>query len=113
MEEPLRTALEALFYDSAWLEYGFLEPAYLLKQYAIYQSGEDPNREHYRYSAFRHLLASRTAFSESDIRRYIDLTQRDDDRPMARAALCDLIEWPGLTTEQLDHLSQHPLFSAP
>ena len=44
------------------------------------------------------------------LHRYIELSRLDEDRAMAEGALTDLLRWSGLTDEQLDWLSSHPLF---
>ncbi len=65
--EELSHQLDILRYHADWLEYGFLEADLLYKQIAIYQSGEDDNTEHYRYAAFRYVLAARDQMSDAEI----------------------------------------------
>ncbi len=100
-------------YNQVWLEHNFLDEETLQEQLNAYKAGQDSNLEHYRYLAFRKVLQTRSAMSNEQIAHYIMLAQVDDDAGVKQAALCDLIDWGGLRIEQLERLSQNPLFALP
>ena len=112
-ERQIQAALATLGYSPKWLEYGFLNENALMEQIACYQRGEDRNTEHYRYAAFCRVLAERPALDDASVDRYIELAEEDEDPGMARAALVDLLIWPGLTGEQFDRLSRDPRCAEP
>lgn len=105
--------LEMLQYDPAWLESGFLDIDFLQEQIAVYQSGEDPNTEHYRCAAFRNILLMRDKLTDTEIALYIQLAQLDGDIIMAQSMLMELLLWRGLTAEQFETLTANPLFAEP
>ena len=111
--EELSHHLDLLHYHAAWLEYGFLEATLLHEQIATYQSGQDHNTEHYRYAAFRHVLASRSHLTDAELAHYLHLAQLDADRAMAQSALYSLLLWHGLTADQFEALAQQPIFTEP
>ncbi len=111
--EELSRQLRMLHYSDDWLEYGFLETALLHEQIAFYQSGQDSNTEHYRYAAFRHVLASRSRLNDPELTHYIRLAQQDGDKAMAQSALYELLLWPGLKADQFEALTRQPLFAEP
>ena len=111
--EEVSALLNTLHYSAEWLDSGFLNIALLRKQSAVYQSGADRNTEHYRCAAFSEVLKARSEISDSEIAQYIRLAQIDNDWSLARAALCDLLLWSGLSLAQFDDLACHPAFAKP
>jgi hypothetical protein len=110
-EQEMQNALKLLGYSPDWLEFGFLDVAELESQIAYYHTGKDPNREHYRYSAFCRVLASRSALSDAEIAHYIQLAEQDEDTAMGRSAVMNLIEWHGLREEQFERMSAEAYFA--
>jgi hypothetical protein len=113
MEEKITQQLALLHYSPEWLAHNFLTLDALQKQVETYHRGEDQGREHYRYGTFRWILYSRTSMSDEQVEHFIELAQKDEDSFMARAALWDLLQWKGLSQQQLDRLSEDPRFEHP
>ena len=105
-EEQVQQAMALFEYDPKWLEYSFIDENMLRHQWDIYQRGEDPHTEHYRYQAFRTVLANRTALDNIVVEHYITLVLLDPDTAMSRAALYDLVFFRGLTEQQIEYLAQ-------
>jgi hypothetical protein len=102
--------LRVLGYDERWLAWGFVSLQYLSQQFEAFESSGGQNTEHYRYGAFRHVLAQRASISDDDLERYIELASLDPDQAMAGSALADLVNWRGMTEAQLERLAEHSAF---
>jgi hypothetical protein len=101
--------LELLGYSPKWVEYGFLSPELLLAQVARFHTGADQSSEHFRYAAFMQ-LQGRDIFSDEVFQRYLELAALDPDPlGMARAALIELLDHPGITDAQWEAVLAHPL----
>ena len=111
--EELSRELALFRYNPAWLEYNFIDAAFLHNQVDYWRTGSDPNTEHYRYAAFRHVLASRSKMNEAEIAHYIHLAENDADQAMAQSALIELLLWSELTDAQFDLLAHHPAYQKP
>lgn len=109
----LNAALAELRFSPQWLEYEFLDEQFLLDLFDRYQRSDDRNTEHYRYAAFRSVLKKRQAMNDTEIDRYVELAQIDEDHGMARAALHDLLVWSGLTKQQYQQLCALPAYAKP
>ncbi|KAF0250313.1 MAG: hypothetical protein FD167_295 [bacterium] len=106
-------SLQKLGYHSLWLEYSFLNEQELTQQIADFCKSEDKNSEHYRYRTFRLFLSKQTVLDDASVQKYIELVQLDYDRSMAKSALINLVEFKGLSIDQLEYLSSHPAFADP
>jgi hypothetical protein len=95
-----------------WLEYQLIDELFLLNLYKSFSSSDDKSIEHYRYSAFRKVLQDNEGLSDLSIDNYINLAEIDDDRPMATAALMDLLRWPRLTDAQYGRLVNRSEFAS-
>lgn len=107
----MTTGLAKLHYDPKWLEYGFLDWAFLESQVQQYESGEDENTEHYRYAAFRKVLEELKAVNDLWLDRYLELAELDEDQVMADGALGLLLRSPLLTDQQLDRIKTRQIFA--
>lgn len=111
MDDLLVEQLRLFGYPREWLEFGLLDEEIFRAQIEAYRGGEDRNTEHYRFAAFRALL-ERAAFDDQLVERYLTLAERDPDPGMARAAVFEIMEHPGLTSEQLERVGRSPLCEA-
>lgn len=112
MTDERNDLLDLMGYRPEWLEYGLVSEAFLRRQADEFAASDDRNTEHYRYAAFRSVLAGRAFLSDEELARYVGLARLDADVSMAGSALADLIRWHGLTGEQFERLSAHPAISA-
>jgi hypothetical protein len=111
--EEITALLAKLEYSSKWRDYGFLDGDFLREQGEDFDTSGDKNTEHYRWAAFRAYLGYHRSLDSVQLSHYIDLAVSDSDKAMGEAALGMLLQWPGLTPEQFDLLTQHPAFQRP
>ena len=110
----LKTIFDELDYDPRWLEYSLLTEVFWQNQYAIYLTSDDKNTEHYRFVAFQTVLHNHeTLYDAAMLTHYIEVAVADSDRTMGNAALGELLQWPGLSDEQLHRLHNHPACTCP
>jgi hypothetical protein len=111
----MQEAIDELHFHPRWFETGFLPDAFFARQLAHFRSGEDEEGwqylEHHRYYAFKTILASHDNLSSEQLEQYLALCHLDEDQSMADAALMELLEWHGLTSEQYVYLTQHEAFA--
>jgi len=105
-------SVRLLHYPGKWFEFGLLDDQFLQEQVDRLRENADSHAEHYRYGAFRRMLVGDKLDDEA-VHRYIELAGLDEDRSMAESALVDLLNWSGLTSEQLAWLSDHPSLRSP
>lgn len=102
--------MKTLNYANQWLDFGWLDEAFLADQQAQFDEGTDPYTEHYRYAAFRRVLHTNTALNDDAIGSYVDLAQRDPDVTMGESAFIQLLWWRGLSMQQFERLALAPAF---
>lgn len=102
---PVNEKLEKLGYTRSWLYAGVLTREALEEQVQLFDRGEDPNTEHYRYAVCMDYLQSKETFSEFELERFFDLLRGDPDTQMAGSAAMNMFEQIELTDEQFDWLS--------
>jgi len=90
-----------LKYHQAWLEYGFINEAELINQISEFETGEDPNTEHYRYKSFLNFIEERKKFEDDEITNFIKLVDLDTHKGMASSALVQLFRSQKLTVSQI------------
>lgn len=90
-----------------------LEDDLLNEQLQQFARGDDANREHDRWVAFKRLL--QRPLTDSLVAHYVQLAALDPDRTLARSALVNLLDHPALTDVQLHPLAElgdDPLFGS-
>lgn len=112
MMQDIEQLLRLLGYDRRWLAYGLLTLEELARQHELFESSDDQNTEHYRYASFRGILDRRLSLANEELAQYIELALLDPDRAMAEAALANLLSWPGLSQDQVEHVATHPAFQS-
>ena len=110
MTDPLpHHILAALEYDPLWLDLGILSPDALLAQFAEFQTGDDPNPEHYRYRTITAFLAAQPSLTDTLLDGISHLLRIDPDQLMAPAVRGHfLLPHPGLTNDQFERLAALP-----
>jgi hypothetical protein len=66
-----------LGYNAAWLEAGVISEEILLEQWAIFQTSDDQNTEHYRHGAFVRFLNLQTELADSLLEQLLALEDAD------------------------------------
>ena len=102
----LQAKLSLLDYTADWLQTGILTEVGLNYQLRELASGEDTNKEHYRYRTFITYLNSQSVFSDEQIAQIVKLFQFDPDETMASSALAKLLEEQSLTDRQFTLVSE-------
>ena len=105
--------LTLLGYDRRWLTYSFLDLALLDAQHVACLTSDDRHPEHYRFASFGQFLRERSAVSDAELDRYVELAVLDPDKVMAGSALAELLAWPGLGPVQFERLASHTAFELP
>lgn len=108
MMQDIEQLLRLFGYDRRWLVYGFLSLEELTCQHETFESSDDQNAEHYRYSSFRRILDRRSFLANEELAQYIELAVLDPDQAMAGAALANLLTWHRLSQDQFEHIAIHP-----
>lgn len=106
----MQDLLRRLGYTQKWIDYGFLDRKALEEQILEFESGHDPNTEHYRFRRFLSVLQSRASLTSQEIDQYVELALEDPDQTMGRSALVELIRWPGLREPEQERLASHAAF---
>jgi hypothetical protein len=101
-DKDLSQKLSLLGYTPEWLETGVLSIAQLDEQILFYNTGEDPNLEHYRYKTLHSYIKSRTQFTDKDLNRVLGLAQQEPDKAMAGSIAIFLLKREGLTEAQFN-----------
>ena len=101
----LQAKLSLLDYTAEWLQIGILTEVALNDQLLELATGEDTNKEHYRYRTFTTFLTA-TTFSDAQITKIVTLFQFDPDQTMAGSALVKLMEKRSLTDKQFGFVSE-------
>jgi hypothetical protein len=110
MDDELTNGLDLLGYSAKWVEYAFLDSEMLRRQLMVFETGEDRDTEHYRYSTFCHVL-DRDGLSDIDLDRYLELVDHEVSEETASSVLFLVIHWPKLSAGQRARLRRQPMFS--
>ena len=70
--------MERLGYNHAWLEVGVISESLLREQWAVFQTTQDQNAEHYRHGAFIRFLNQQTEFSDVLLEDLLALKDGDE-----------------------------------
>ncbi len=69
--------MQRLGYTPAWLEAGVISESLLREQWAVFQTSDDQNAEHYRYGALIRFLNQQTEFSDALLEDLLALKDGD------------------------------------
>ena len=68
-----------LDFDEKWFDLGFVSPEKLYELRSDFQTGEDGNKEHFRWRAFTDYLETNNEISEGKLRELYRLGENDPD----------------------------------
>jgi len=94
--------LARLDYSELWLDYGVLTEINLAKQIQELDTGEDTNKEHYRYKTLRHFLDNKLFLDNIALRHIVEILKADQDKAMSSSATIYLLKKNYLTNDQFD-----------
>lgn len=80
-----------LGYTPAWFALGVVDNSALDRQRAVWDSGEDNNTEHYRYSSFREFLTAQRPVSPDLAIALFELGATDADQVMGGSMMADIV----------------------
>jgi hypothetical protein len=92
MQESIR---EILSFTDEWFELGLITEDKLAEFKQQYESGKDPNPEHYRWRAFDKYLDIYRSFDEATIRQLYQLAEKDPDSGAGEAMMGRVMGLPG------------------
>ena len=75
----IQQILHELEFNEKWFDLGFVSSETLKELWADFQTGEDNNKEHYRWRAFTHYLKINKDIDENDLRKLYRLGETDAD----------------------------------
>ncbi|MFN3651932.1 MAG: hypothetical protein ACK47B_20350 [Armatimonadota bacterium] len=87
-----RDYTEILGFTSRWSELGVVTPDRLAELGRIFERGEDPHPEHYRYYAFREYLSGSRPIDPDQCEALYSLGGEDPDPAMGRAMMHDILK---------------------
>jgi hypothetical protein len=105
VDTTIQDRLLRLGYSQFWLDNGVLTIDKLEEQIKELDSGEDDNKEHYRYRTLTNYFNRQTSFNNSVLNQILRLLQSDSDKTMAGSATVNLLKKPSLTDEQFDKVA--------
>jgi hypothetical protein len=97
--------LKLLGYSSDWIAAGILTESEFASQLQEFPSGEDTNKEHYRFRTLANYLRNNETLSDNQVKHIIRLLRKDVDKSMAGSALLKLLSMPALTDKQFALIS--------
>lgn len=94
MTDATAATAELLGFTPAWFALGIADDATLAEARTRWDTGADPNTEHYRYYAFRQFLARRRPLDAATALALYELGAADADRGMGSAIMADIVHQP-------------------
>lgn len=95
--------VEKFEFDEKWLTTNFLNQELCDQLLSSWESSDDDNLEHYRYSVFRSILEVEELSFDTFL-KYIDLCEMEFGTVLHCSPLIDLVKWKGLTPSQQEYL---------
>lgn len=102
----LHLKLKLLGYSLDWIASGVLTESEFDSQLQEFLSGEDTNKEHYRFRTLTTYLKNNATLSDNQVKEIIRLLRKDIDKSMASSALLKLLSMPSLTDKQFALISR-------
>ncbi len=106
MTDAERTALEALGYTLAWLEWRLLDRERLAEQYERFEAGGTRKTGKYRSQTLAEWLEAAEAISDAQLDAFLSLMSADPDPKLAQGAIAGLIQSPRISLEQLERIAR-------
>lgn len=95
--------VERLGFSSHWYK-ADLDDDFMSDVLKQVETGMDPHLEHFRFTAFRRLLAT-NRITDAFVSNYLELVEAESDLDMARSASVALLEDDRLTDHQFDSVT--------
>lgn len=102
----LQTKLLVLDYSIDWINTGILNESELGIQLQEFYTGEDTNKEHYRFRTIMAYLKNDNSLDDTQVEHIIRLLQNDPDEAMARSALIGILKRKSLTSSQFSSVNK-------
>jgi hypothetical protein len=84
--------MDVFAYTPEWIDYGFIDIDFVKQQATQYIDGEDRDVEHYKWAAYRHVLANTDFSSHQRWREFLRVTEADPNEHLFRGALAELLD---------------------
>jgi len=103
----MRQDYQALLqFSHEWFTLGIVTESQLEALGREYETGEDPNTEHYRYGAFMEYLREHRPLSPAMAEALYELGARDPDHAMGSAMMHQIAELPECPPEVLENAAR-------
>lgn len=79
--------INKLKYTQKWLDYGLIDDETIAEQTLLYEKGEDPYTEHYRFAAFKKYLLHKNTLSDAHLAQCLEVLAEEPDRTMAASVV--------------------------
>jgi hypothetical protein len=90
-------------FDEKWFDLGFVSSEKLYELWADFQTGEDDNKEHYRWRAFTNYLETNNEIGENNLKELYRLGENDtDDRGMGMSMRITILKRKDCPAELVD-----------
>lgn len=98
--------LSLLGYTSKWLDKGILTENLLDEQVLYYNTGEDPNLEHYRYKTLIGYINKQNELTDQSLAQVLELIEQEQDVSMAASVAIYIMKKKALTEQQFQLVAQ-------
>ncbi len=99
--------LKILDYNKIWLDNEILTTALLQTQVIEFRTGQDTNKEHYRYTTFKNYLLTQPELTNRKILQLFDIIKIDSDISLAITMGLDMLKIRHLNTEQFQFVADN------
>jgi hypothetical protein len=106
LNPDLETRLSLLDYTVEWVKAGILTESTSENQLQEFATGEDANKEHYRYRTMMTYLKSHDPLTDIQLEQITGLLRNDQDKSMASSVLISLSKRKTLTDIQFNLVSK-------
>lgn len=79
-------------YTAEWFELKFIDDAFVREQAVRFEQGADRDVSHYKWAAYRHVLASTDFSDRARWREFVRVIEADPDEHLFRGALAELLD---------------------
>ena len=88
---PLTNDNLPLGYTKQWLNLGIINHSQIQRDVELFENGNDPNPEHYRYSAFSSYLTTQSEIDPDLAKSLFQLGADDTDYSMGGSIMADIL----------------------
>lgn len=96
--------IKAVGYNQEWFEFGFLTEDFLAMQKAVYETGENLDPKHFKWTAYGFVLRNEKFEDPDRLRQFVEVMKNDPDEHLYIRAVVNLIRKKIITKERFETL---------